>query len=502
MKTTPFFSELFVINSIKNAHKVTTFKPALSAVADEILAESLPQVLKILQNERRLKEAIEDIEKVKEDDLIFDHLRKVIFRSFEQKSLSHSQFTLQHVERLLDADVHQRLAGKGFGDSQDNALQDLLNVPQLKETLKYLTGEREIVSNEALKLLTDILKPNHITTLQRDNNTTNWKTIFEEEEWLTEHSIQLLNELERSNNENFQPFEVLAKLVDDNQTEEHENFQENDQLNILDSLTLLVLHRHILWIVNKLQDQSIDYVENAAKSLPDSPSLQLFLPILYLHGFGAIAKGINKYINYPKTLEDLLIGSNVEKFEAQEDKIHQHRPLVFTKMSVFEEDQQRKYGSFQIKYRLKGFLAPSQPLLIARRVPIGIYRQLEKDIPKLTPNDLNIIGENLPQRLLNTFFPLLDPKEKLLKEAINQLGSTFIQAIALTFENPLEIIPEKIWAQQIEPYFSYQDLPIHAETSYFYPKGVEDIKHELENEYQKKIKFFKGTDPTQLESAS
>ena len=113
-----------------------------------------------------------------------------------------------------------------------------------------------------------------------------------------------------------------------------------------------------------------------------------------------------------------------------------------------------------------------QNILHATDIKAWVFHQLSKDIPRLTPDELSLIGDQLHERLLNTSFPLLDPQIQRLKEVINELDLAFIRALVLCCETPIDRLPD-LFRVELSDRVPYKELP--AVNDPLYPKEVEDI---------------------------
>lgn len=476
-----FSSELFVINSVKISEQ------AFSAVAEHIPSQTKEKLLEKLQDNNEVERIAR--QKNIQFNEVFDYLKDVILETFNRQPIP--QLRREEVKLLLNTDV-QYLLAKELSCTPEAALNTLLDVEALKDTLEYLRDEgltNARVTGEARQLLQEILEDNCASQLEIDYNSNNWETIIEKngEGWLPPESsaAQLLVQSEKIHGEK-NPLQALAELIAQHKKVELEASTKDkpENQNVIGPLGLLALRRRLLLIINSLEDQALKELENAAIRMPNSLSIQLLLSIFHLYERGSIKKGLESYINYSQTLEKLLPKNSFDGFEIEEEqeRVVGHEPLTFS--GKLFESQEGTVGTFEIQCRLDKQQKP-QLILRATNIPEWIYRQLEQDIKiskLLTPEKLKPIENHLYERLLNTLFPILKPEELLLKEAVKKLGSDFFQAVALSCKNPikLEDIPKK-WRESLANQLPYSELP--ATSDPWYKKGVKEIKEIYQKEY-------------------
>jgi hypothetical protein len=205
-----------------------------------------------------------------------------------------------------------------------------------------------------------------------------------------------------------------------------------------------------------------------------------------MYELGSIARGLNAYINHAHPLRSLLPEQSIVSTHVVLDNVILDRPLIFAGIRIFQNA-----GTFEIKCSVRNQRQP-QLILRAQEAPEWVYRQLERDIPQLTLNDLSFIGEDVAERLLNTLFPILDPELRLLKEAVAQLGGAFIQAVALADEQPIKQLP-RVRGEPQAPKIRYQELP--AQSDPFYPEDVEQIVARHQQQYGDRLNIVRGIVP-------
>jgi hypothetical protein len=455
-------SELFVINSVKTSER------AFSAVAEYIPSMDVSALLKVLQDRHKLRQAATAMRV--DDSKVFTYLQQAIMEAFSRRAMP--QLTREHVRLLLNADVQRLLSGV-LGCSPQEALQRLFSIPALQDTLDYLAeGRVARLPTNATQLVSEILRPLHAQKLEFDYTTTenSWESILKNEEWLSPASAALLMQSDKFKSART-PFQVLAELVDQSQ-EREEDTSEIDlyRSDIIRPLGLLELRRRLSWIISRLQDQALDDAGKAATNMPASPCLQLLPPLLHLYKMGAIAKGVKAYINHTHLLLELLPKDSFVGVKVDQASVVRDHALIFSGESQFTVAD-REVGTLEIKCVMHTQRNP-QLILRAHDVPVWVYNQLQHDIPRLTPNDLSPIGNELYENLICTSFPILEPQVHLLKKAVEQLGDQFVQAVALSCESPVEQIPE-LWREIFIGHRPYQDLP--AKVDPLYPEGVEQI---------------------------
>jgi hypothetical protein len=477
-------SELFVINAIKTSDQ------AFAAVAEHVPRRDVSTLLKALRNARSLQKEAMNMQV--NYNQVFEHLEQAIAEAFSRRTIP--KLTKEHVRMLLNADV-QRLLAVVLDCSPQEALHNLFSIQHLQATLDYLSGGRALWLVTAAQLLREMLKPSYAQTLQLDYfaNENDWSPIFEEEQWLSPVSAKKLVESGKVKNAKT-PYQALAELVDIVRDEQESAIGGKIRdPNTIDAFGLLELRRRLFWIISSLHDQALENAGNAPRRVPTSQSLQLLQPILYMYELGYIARGLETYINYTHTLHELLPEGSYAGYEVDQDKVIPDRPLIFSELSPPHTVENIKVATFEIKCEMRG--QGPQRVLEAHDVPEWVHRQLQRDVPKLTPNDLKIgfqhlfhqIAEQdgseedtgflgrmaqLYRRLLFTSFPVLEQPVQLLKEAVGRLGAEFVQAVALSCESPIAQIP-KLWQDSLEHRLPYEDLP--AKRDPLYSEGVEQI---------------------------
>ena len=457
-------SELFVVNS------VTTSERAFSAVAEHIPSIDIPALLRVLQNAGKLRQAATQM-RVGEDQ-VFEHLEQAIIAAFSRRSVA--QLTREHVRLLLNTDT-QKLLSEVLHCSLQETLQTLFSVPALQDTLRYVTdGNISRLPTSATQLLNELLRPDRAQRLEFDYTTTenNWKPIVIGEEWLLPSSVTLLLGSAQPSS-GVVAAESLAELIDKSQKDKADiSANETDRSGArLGPLSLIEIRRRLFWATTKLHDQAVDAnTIEAIHSMPESPSMQLLLPLLYMYELGAIAKGLNAYLNHTHVLREVIPEQNLVRVDVDRDNVIPDRTLIFSGEHLFKVAN-REVGTFEIKCIMRSQHQP-QLFLRASEVPAWVYNQLQHDIPTLTPDDLSPGESQLHERLLNTSFPLLELNVRRLQSAVNVLGDRFVQAVALVTENPIEHVPA-LWREAVSHRFPYRDLP--AESDPLYSEGVEQI---------------------------
>jgi hypothetical protein len=492
MKSEPLMeSELFVINS------VTSSEHARSAVAELIPGRDAHDLLRVLQNPDKFRQAAANMGVSYEE--VFEHLKKAIVNVFNRRAPV--RLTREHVRKLQNADVQHALA-KVLGCAPDAALQTLFSVSALQETLNYLTsGQSVTFQAHAAQLLGEILKPIRAQQLEFDCNTTenDWETIFDGEEWLSPAIKKLLVDSVVVPGRTT-PCSALAELIKRAKEDDSDPSKiDLDRSTTLDSLGLRALRRRLAWILESLRKETLEGAEKVAVTMPGSPSVQLSLPVLQIYEFGNIAQGLRDYINHAHTLKTLLPEKTIAVYDVEMEKVVADSPLVFSGKPLYEVEG-NQVGNFEIQCILRDQSNP-QVILSATDVKSWVYHQLSHDIPKLTPDELSIVGDQLHEQLLSTSFPMLDPQTRLLKEAVNTLGVEFVRAAALSCETLIEDIPE-LFRSKVATRLPYQELP--GKTDPLYPHGVEEIIASHKKTYKDSLRIERGSrisDSSQSESS-
>lgn len=483
-------SELFVINSIESSER------ARSAVAELIPGRDAHDLRKVLQNSDKLRQAAASIRVNYEE--IFEHLEKAIVDVFNRKTPVH--LTKEHIRLLQNADVQSALVSL-LGCAPDAVLQTLFSVSALQETLEYLTNSQAATFQaHAAQLLGEILKPNRAQQLEFDYNTTenDWEPIFEGEQWLSPAAEKLLM-VSVATDVRTKSCQALAEFI--NRVKEDNSDASKIDLNksnTLGPLGLRELRRRLAWILESLHKETIEGAEKVAMSLPGSPSVHLSLPVLQIYEFGNIAQGLRDYLNHAHTLRDLLPEKTVVLHDIEMERVIYESPLVFSGDQLYQVAG-NQVGKLEIKCTLRDQHNP-QTILSVTDVKAWIYHQLSHDIPKLTPDDLSLVGDQLHEQLLNTSFPVLEPQTRLLKEAVNTLDAAFVRAAALSCNVLIENIPE-LFRSKMASRLPYQELPCKTDPQY--SQGIEEIIELHKKSYPDSLRIERGrynSDPSQSEA--
>lgn len=495
MNSKLFPSEIFVTNCVKTSER------AFSAVREFIPnAFDSRQMIKVLQSRQQLPQIAAN-ERVPFEE-IFVYFEKAILAAFNRRPTP--RLTRRHAHLLLNADT-QHFLGQKFNCDYRNVLSKLLSKQDLEETFKYVTDSPAMgwIPPTEDQLLTAILEPGLVQKLERyhGTNENNWEIVFVEEYWLSNEGKQLLAPFNKLR-DNQTLYQTLADLIDQSQEDliserqiewpRTNNRSQEDPISepkaasrradTLRALGLLELRRRLAWIKERIHDQALEYAGNAAIGMPASSSIQVLLPILHMYEIGSVAKGLHAYINYTRPLEKLLPKNSFVGSEIDEEKIVGNRSLFFVGEPLGALADGQQVGSFEVMCWLKGQKNP-QVILQASDVPEWVYRQLEQDIRQITPNVLSLTtGDDLYKRLLNTTFPILAPHIQLLKEAVNELGASFDQTVAMSLEKPIENIPGS-WQEKLSTRLPYRDLP--AENDPLYEDDVESIINRYGEYYRK-----------------
>jgi hypothetical protein len=217
-----------------------------------------------------------------------------------------------------------------------------------------------------------------------------------------------------------------------------------------------------------------------------------------MYELGAIARGLNAYISHSHLLLDLLPKDSFVGFAVDQDNVLRDGTLIFVGEDLYKVAG-RQVGTFEIRCTMMSQHQP-QVILRAHDVPVWVHNQLQQDIPKLAPKDLNPIGDQLYRRLLFTSFPLLEPQVHLLSEGVGQLGTKFAQAIALSCQSPVTQIPET-WRRSLANRLPYEDLP--AATDPLYPMSTEQIVEQYRDHYDRahySLRIVRGVEFSQAET--
>jgi hypothetical protein len=417
---------------------------------------------------------------------VFGRLEQAIVVAFNRCAPVH--LTREHVRQLRNSDVQHALA-EVLGCAPDAVLQTLLSVSALQATLYYLTaGQADALQGDASQLLGELLKLDRTQTLEVDYNTTgnDWEPIFDGEEWLSPPAARSLADAVAAADRPT-PCVAIAELI--NQAIEDKSDPSRFDLrlsNTLGPLGLRELRRRLAWVHESLSKEMIEGAEQVAAGMPGSPSVQLSLPVLQIYELGNIALGLQAYINHAHPLSALL-PDTVAAHDVEMESVVNDSPLGFSGKQLYEVAG-NQVGQFEIQCALRGQSKP-QTVLGATDVKAWVYHQLSHDIPRLTPDDLSFIGDQLHERLLNTLFPVLDPKTLRLKEAVNGLGARFVRAAALSCETLIEDIPE-LFRSEFSARLPYRELP--STTDPLYPLGVEEIVAAHKEDYGDSLRIERG----------
>jgi hypothetical protein len=484
-------SELFVINS------VTSSELARSAVSELIPGRDAHDLLRVLQNPEKLRQAAANMQVNYEE--VFERLEEAIVNAFNRRAPL--RLTREYVRQLQNSDVQHVLA-EVLECAPDSVLQTLFSISALQDTLNYLTdGETVIFQAHAAQTFGELLKPSRAQQLEIDYNTTenDWEPIFNGEQWLSLAAQKLLMDsfvvLGRTT-----PCAALAELI--NRARENDSDPSKFDLsrsNTLGPLGLKALRRRLAWILESLRKETIEGAEKVTVNMPGSPSVQLSLPVFQIYEFGNIAQGLRDYINHAHALRSLLPEKTIAIYDVEMERVVYDAPLVFSGKQLYEVAG-NQVGSFEVQCILRN-QSNAQIILSATDVKAWVYHQLSHDIPKLTPADLDIIGDQLHTQLLNTSFPVLDQQTRLLKEAVNILGAKFVRAAALSCETLIDDIPE-LFRSKVEARLPHKELP--CKTDPLYSHIVEEIIESHKKAYKNSLRIERGnhiSDSSQSESS-
>lgn len=461
-------SEIFVVNIFNISEK------ARLAVGKYLGLANPDEVRKTLRSARRLEQALRNRQVPFENT--FEALDRAIIEEFNRQRVH--QLTRRHVEELLNVDVQVHL-GEALGCHSRDVLNTLLSVPHLQNTFEAFYSSGRTAPTDIAQLLTDILDRAQEIELSLDTSPNNWEKVFRLEHWLLSDAEQMLADLgERQGIQD--PYEGLAALIDEYEVEMSAPAQlaKQSQGDNLDYLGVLEVRRRSAFLISRLEDRAKELLQRASAIQVDSPQTQLLSTILPLYELGQIAKGLRNYLDFPFTLDNILTKESIVQYQVDEDKVTQGRALEFVEVSIYKV-RELEFGSFEVRCFLSNRRNP-QPLLQAQDVPIRAFHQLKKDISRLSPSELSPVGASLAERLLNTSFPIMDPDIMLLAEAVDQLGNRFIQAAALSLDQPVDIKPTTL-SQSLNNRLPYQDLPAALDPSY--DASVEQIITHIDQEY-------------------
>jgi hypothetical protein len=476
-------SELFVVNLVQSSEQ------AFSAVAELIPRMDVPDLLRVLQNPDRLRQAAANV-RVAYDD-VFEHLEKAIIESFNRRPAA--RLTREHLSMLQNADMQHELAGL-LGCAPSAALQTLFSVTAMRETLEYLTdGGLPNSAASAAQLLAEVLKPTRAQRVEFDYVATenDWEPIVEGEAWLSPDSARRL--LELAGPDLSTPCRALAEMISRARDAEKADSEiDLRRSNTLGPMGLIELRRRLAWIVANLHKDTIECAERAAAGMPSSLSVQLLLPVLQMYEFGNIAQGWRAYVALAHTLWELLPAvEDIVSEDVDLDRVMQEHHLIFQGGPQYLLANQ-EVGSFEVGCALDGQHRP-QTILRVANVKAWVCRQLSQDIPKLTPATLSPVGEQLYERLLNTSFPVVELWAQRLKKAAELLGEIFIRALALSCKMPIEQIPDQ-FSDRLATRLPYQELPVKADP--MYPRTVEEIISGHRSAYGQSLRIERGLNPS------
>jgi len=443
-------SEIFVVNAVKSSDK------AFSAVAEHIDCLDADRLVKLLQSPAKVKQ--EEKRLGLAQDQMFVYLEKIIRDSFERRPLP--RLTYESLLALLKNDVQKHLS-KILDWPAGDVLQTLFSVPALQDTLVFLGSATSRIPANAILLLSEILKRDHAQRLQNTYATTsnNWEIILKNEEWLESDAVQKLLESEAGITSP-NPYQVLAGLIDEyNSMQESEEKPDEEAMltGHLGALSLLSIRRRISSIINNFYEQSIQ----SAGNLPKSPIMRFLAPLINIYELGYVAKGIKQFMDTSSKLREILPIQDYSSTSIEEDKVDFFKPLMFFEEKTYSVSGYQ-LGNFEIRCTVDG---KEQTILKVMGAPEWVCQQLKQDIPQLVPVKLRGEGDTLSERLLNTFFPLEPEGIARLREAINNMESAFIQAVVLSSDGSIPVIPN-IWGYPIPDRLQFDELPVANDPEY------------------------------------
>lgn len=486
-----FQSELFVVNSVR------TSELAFSAATEKLSASALNSVelLKILKDPNQLKAhtRLMGSNNTRDDDYyhqIFSTLEKSISSAFKPRATS--LLTRKRLSLLLNEDVQEALAIH-LGCHPREVVATLFSIEELRDTLDYLNDDgSESNSNNAVGLLSEILK--HGGSLEEEHCVTgnDWEFILKEEQWLEqedEPKSKAVQKLEALVSDTTNPYIALATLIERSQKDDVEQVKNNSLSlpNSIGSLGLIEVRRRLLWIINQLYEQANENFDAAAAVMPTSSTFELLPAVFHLYNLGWTLRGLKNYISPPITLSKVLTEDKIERNPVDVDAIALDQSLEFEVLEEFSV-YENKYWSFEIRCGLKN--KKFHTFLTAYEIRIEIAQEIQREISTLTPRQLGFSEKDLCDSLLESPFLNTDPVETLLRDAINELGlEKFSQIVAFSCSDPIEGVPP-IWRKVIPEQLPYEELRVAADP--VYSNGPAEIVRRYQEEYQAKIDIVKG----------